>query len=323
MRAHRSIDRVRRQNTVVGLLEAAVADIRALTGFDRVMAYRFRQDDSGEVVAEARSQTLEPYLGRRYPASDIPSQARRLYTINTLRLIGDVAYQPVPVFGRPGDTPIDMSYCVLRSVSPIHIEYLQNIGVRASMSISLVINRRLWELVARHHQAPKLVPHSLRMACDVLGQVVSSTIQSLQSYAQTAFAERAAAVRTTLVTELLQAEDVVSALATHKDALCSSLSAEALIISRASRIGTFGTISESLSKAIVESLPTNTHDLIERTDLNEWPQRMRPLLGKWAGFLALPFDPAAEGWLIALRPEQIETVRWGGRPEGVSRWTSA
>jgi chemotaxis family two-component system sensor kinase Cph1 len=315
LRAHRSIDRVRRQKTVIALLEAAVADIRALTGFDRVMAYRFRHDESGDVVAEACPPALEPYLGRRYPASDIPAQARRLYTINTLRLIGDVSYRPVAVFGRPNDAPLDMSYCGLRSVSPIHIEYLQNLGVGASMSISLVINGRLWGLIACHHMALKLVPHSIRMACDVLAQVMSSIIQSLESYAQAALAQQAAAVRTTLVTEFLQAEDVMSALATHREAVCQSLGAQALIISRASRMATFGAISDSLSKAIIESLPATTSDLIERTSLEDWTQLPRPLLGSWVGLLALHFDPAANGWLIALRPEQIETVRWGGRPE--------
>jgi light-regulated signal transduction histidine kinase (bacteriophytochrome) len=315
LRAHRSIDRVRRQKTVVGLLETAVRDIRSVTGFDRVMAYRFRHDESGDVVAEACNPSLEPYLGRRYPASDIPSQARRLYTINTLRLIADVGYQPVAVFGRPGEPPIDMSHCVLRSVSPIHVEYLQNMGVGASMSISLVINGRLWGLIACHHMGPKMVPHSIRMACDVLAQVMSSTLQSLEASAQGVVIEQAAIVRTRLVTEFLQADDVMGALALHREAICQSLGAEALVISRASSVITYGTISDSLSNAIVESLPATSDALIERTALADWPQALQPLLGRWVGLLALHFDPAAEGWLIALRPEQIETVRWGGRPE--------
>jgi two-component system, chemotaxis family, sensor kinase Cph1 len=315
-RAYRSIERVRRQRSTLSLLNAAVADIRALTGFDRVMAYRFRHDDSGDVVAESRIDSLEPNLGRRYPASDIPAQARRLYTINTLRLIPDVGYTPVPLRAAPDMAPLDLSYAVLRSVSPIHVEYLQNMGVGASMSISLVINGRLWGLIACHHMVRKLVPHSIRMACDVLAQVVASTISALQSSQTAARAEEAALIRTQLISEFLQAEDVMSALALHRESLCESLGAEALVVTRASKIVTFGPISESLSTAIVESLPLASVDsMVERTGLADWPAELRPLLGRWIGLLALHFDPAANGWMVALRPEQIETVRWGGHDE--------
>lgn len=121
LKAHRAMDRLKRQPDVDALLKVAVGAVRGLTGFDRVMAYRFRHDDSGEVVAEEKAEALEAFLGRRYPASDIPAQARRLYTINTLRLIADVRSPPVAVVAAgAGLPPLDMSHCVLRSVSPIH-----------------------------------------------------------------------------------------------------------------------------------------------------------------------------------------------------------
>src|SRR5205085_10333452 len=115
---HSSIDRLRRQKTVEALLETAVRQVREFTGFDRVMAYRFRADDSGDVVAEARRDDLTPYLGQRYPSTDIPKQARRLYVLNTLRMIADVTYDAVPLLGAPDAAPLDMSFAVLRSVSP-------------------------------------------------------------------------------------------------------------------------------------------------------------------------------------------------------------
>ncbi len=164
VKAHASIDRLRRQKTIEGLLSIAVDQIREITGFDRVMAYRFRPDDSGDVVAEARREGIVPYLGQRYPASDIPAQARRLYVLNTLRSIIDVNDTMVPLLGAPEALPLDMSHAVLRSVSPIHIEYLKNMGVGASMSVSIVINNRLWGLIACHHMSRKLVPYSIRMA---------------------------------------------------------------------------------------------------------------------------------------------------------------
>ncbi len=135
--AHRGMDRLRRQESIQVLLEVAVDEVRKLTGFDRVMAYRFAPDGSGDVVAESRRADLTPYLNQRYPASDIPAQARRLYVISTLRLIADVGAAAVPVHGL-GAVPLDMSHCVLRSVSPVHIEYLTNMGVGASLSISIL-----------------------------------------------------------------------------------------------------------------------------------------------------------------------------------------
>ena len=106
---HSAIDRLKRQKSVAALLHTAVAEVRAMTGYDRVMAYRFRPDDSGEVVAENCLASLTPYLGQRYPASDIPAQARRLYMLNTLRIIADVGYRPVAILGRDGEAPLDMS----------------------------------------------------------------------------------------------------------------------------------------------------------------------------------------------------------------------
>ena len=125
------------------LADGLAREVRDLTGFDRVMVYRFDADWNGEVVAEARRDDLNPFLGLHYPATDIPAQARRLYTINPIRLIADIHYAPVPLVPvlDPGTgAPLDLSHASLRSVSPIHVEYLSNMGVTASMSVSIVID---------------------------------------------------------------------------------------------------------------------------------------------------------------------------------------
>ncbi len=175
--AYRAMDGLKRARSVDRLLDAAVVAVREMPGCDRVMAYRFGHDDSGDVVAEARSDLLEPYLGRRYPASDIPAQARRLYILNTLRLIADVGYAPVPLLADAAQRePLDLSHSVLRSVSPIHVEYLKNMGVGASMSISIVINDKLWGMLACHHLSSKQVPYSIRMATEVMTQVLAASV---------------------------------------------------------------------------------------------------------------------------------------------------
>jgi light-regulated signal transduction histidine kinase (bacteriophytochrome) len=314
IKAHGSIDRLRRQKTIEALLDTAVQQVRGFTGFDRVMAYRFRADDSGDVVAEARREDLTPYLGQRYPAGDIPPQARRLYVLNTLRMISDVTYHAVPLLGAEDSAPLDMSHAVLRSVSPIHVEYLQNMGVGASMSVSIVINGRLWGLIACHHMGPKRVPYSIRMAADVLAQVIASTVQGLESREETALVGRAAEVRTSLVESLLLEEDPLASLVHHADGLMASTGAAALVATQYGRVVCHG-IDQACGEAIAATLPEGAHDLLARQCLDDWPEEARAGLGKWVGMLGLPFDPPSNGWCLLLRPEQVEQVAWGGKPD--------
>ncbi|TWI66530.1 light-regulated signal transduction histidine kinase (bacteriophytochrome) [Pseudoduganella lurida] len=315
LKAHAAIERLRRQKSIAALLRHAVDQIRAITGFDRVMAYRFRHDDSGDVVAESRRIDLKPLLEMRYPASDIPAQARRLYAINTLRLIADIGYAPVPVLGVAGDPPLDMSHAVLRSVSPIHVEYLQNMGVGASMSVSIVVNGKLWGLLACHHMAPLRVPYSVRMACDVVAQVLAAVVQSIDAKAHMALAEQAAAVRTHLIETLLHEDDVMSALERHAADLAGSLDADALVFAQQGKVTTHGDIGGDLAAAIVASLPPDGEEMLQRCDRKQWPSELQERIGPWVGMLALHFDPATAGWLLAMRKEQVETVRWAGKPE--------
>ena len=314
IKAHGSIDRLRRQRTLEGLLETAVKQIRDITGFDRVMAYRFRSDDSGDIVAEARHDELIPYLNQRYPAGDIPPQARRLYILNTLRMIADMTYHAVPLLGAPGSPTLDMSYAVLRSVSPIHVEYLQNMGVAASMSISIVINGRLWGLIACHHMTPMRVPYSVRMAADVMASVIASTVQSIETREDAALVEHAAAVRTSLVESLLLEEDPLEALVEHADGLLASTQSQAMIATQYGRVVCRG-IDQALGEAVVATLPENAHELLQYGGQHEWPEQLRAALGKWAGLLGMPYDAPSQGWCLLLRLEQVETVAWGGRPD--------
>ncbi len=166
--------------SVLEVADASARWIRSLSGFDRVMVYRFDDDWNGEVIAERKREDLNTFLGLHYPASDIPAQARELYRRNWLRLIPDVDYDPVPLVPPVAfDTarPLDLSSSTLRSVSPIHIEYLGNMGVGASMSVSIVINGELWGLIACHHYAgPHHVSVPARNAAEFLAQLISLRI---------------------------------------------------------------------------------------------------------------------------------------------------
>ncbi len=317
LKAHSAIERLKRQKSLASLLQAAVDQIRLITGFDRVMGYQFRHDDSGDVVAEARSDALEPYLGRRYPASDIPAQARHLYVSSTLRLISDVGDKAVPMVGRSRAAPLDMTYCVMRSVSPIHIEYLKNMGVQASMSVSIVVAGRLWGLIACHHMQPRRVPYSIRMAADVMAQVLASTVQSIETRERSALIETAAQARTHVMESLLHHDDVLTALAQCAGEIAESLGASALIVMYRGRLHVHGAVAPDIVAAVIASLADETTDTVVRTGRRDWPAEAQQTCGSWVGMLGLRYDEAAQGWLLALREEQVESVRWAGPPDKV------
>jgi light-regulated signal transduction histidine kinase (bacteriophytochrome) len=168
--------------TLDELTAALARDVRALTGYDRVMVYRFDARWNGEVVAEDKREDLEPFFGLRYPASDIPAQARALYATNWLRIIPDATYRPVPLdppFHPRTGRPLDLSASMLRSVSPVHLEYLANMGVVSSMSVSLIDRGRLWGLIACHHYAgPHRPSYTDRVAAEFLGRTASLLLQT-------------------------------------------------------------------------------------------------------------------------------------------------
>jgi light-regulated signal transduction histidine kinase (bacteriophytochrome) len=165
------------QDFCQGLAEA----VRRVSGFDRVMVYRFLPDGTGCVDAEARGDGAEPFLGHPYPASDIPKQGRELYFRNGIRLIPDARSTPAPILSANdprNNEPLDLSHSLIRSVSPTHLEFLANMGVVASMSLPIIIAGRLWGLIACHHRTPRYLPHRLRIACELFAQMASAKLET-------------------------------------------------------------------------------------------------------------------------------------------------
>ncbi|MBP6671109.1 MAG: GAF domain-containing protein, partial [Gemmatimonadales bacterium] len=172
--------------TLQALYDETVRVMRELAGYDRVMVYKFDPDGHGEVVGEARRPDLESFLGLHYPSSDIPQQARELYLQNRVRVLVDVAYEPAPLFPRlspisGGD--VDMSGCTLRSMSPLHLQYLTNMGVRATLVTSLTREERLWGLISCHHYSTRRLPFEVRAACGILSEMVSTRLSALEGMA--------------------------------------------------------------------------------------------------------------------------------------------
>lgn len=183
-RLSRLLQRLQAAQNLPALYEMCVTEIQAMTGYDRVLIYRFEEEGHGQVIAEASAPSMELFNGLFFPASDIPEQARELYRTHWLRIIPDANYEPValvPTLRPDTGQALDLSGAVLRSVSPIHCQYMRNMGVLSSMSISLMDGERLWGLISCGHRQPLHVPHELRMACQTLGQVLSLQISALQT----------------------------------------------------------------------------------------------------------------------------------------------
>ena len=318
--AYRAMDTLKRQRSIDRLLDAAVVVVRQMTGFDRVMAYRFGHDDSGDVVAEACSAELDPYLGRRYPASDIPAQARRLYILNTLRLIADVGYTPVPLLADATQRePLDLSHSVLRSVSPIHIEYMKNMGTGASMSVSIVIGGRLWGMLACHHMAPRQVPYPIRMAVDVMAQVIASTVQSLAAKEREGAIARAAWLRTEIVRAIAVGGEVGEIVHGEAPALRDNLGCDALLVTLDGIPRAADHVHAGWAKTLAAWLAQRSEALVHVHDGALLPPALpdQPADERYCGVLALRFDAPRQGWIVGLRREVVQTIRWGGKPEKV------
>ena len=165
--------------------------VAQLTGFDRIMIYQFLPDASGEVIAEVRQPAAEPFLGLRYPASDIPPQARKLYTETLLRVLVDVYATPVGILARPGDAaPLDLTLSQLRAMSPYHIEYLKNLKVGATATVSLLYEGALWGLMACHHDRRKVVVPAEKRALAEIAQTLRAGIEAAVSRARQRSAQR-------------------------------------------------------------------------------------------------------------------------------------
>ena len=322
LQAQKAIVYIQRQRDIHQVLSVAVEKIAALTGFHRVMAYRFLHDDSGEVVAEHRIAELTPYLGQRYPASDIPHQARRLYVLNPVRLIVDVDYAPVAlepatVPGIARVRPLDLSYSTLRSVSPIHVEYLHNMGVAASMSISIVVDGKLWGLFACHHMTPFLVPHSVRMACQVLAQSVSMIVDRHLASDRTETLTRSVTARSAIISLFESHNSLVSALVANASPFLNLIKCDGVAASfEAEAHSHRGCISRQAIAELVKWLDKHSVPDIFCTDnLRRDAPAVADLFGPISGVLAVRFNREQNGYLFWLRNEQVQNVRWGGPPD--------
>lgn len=305
-------------DSIDDIFRACAEQVRLINGFDRVMVYRFDAEWNGQVVAENRRADLEPFLGLHYPASDIPAQARELYTKNWLRFIPDRDYAPAPVLTAPGSTtsgPLDMSFSVLRSVSPIHIEYLRNMGVGASMSISLLRDGKLWGLIACHHYSPKFVPFDIRTACELLGQVLSLTLALAENRRLEDYRQHMMQAGSEIIDNLIRCDDTAKALIESDPNILTFIEADGGAVVMGNSVARIGqTPAEEDILAICQRLNEIQRDEVYATD--HWAQfQGKSILDNVAaGLLAITLTSSRPHQILWFRSEQIRTVDWAGDP---------
>ncbi len=303
------------------LCEAAADLICDLTGFDRTLVYQFDPDWNGAVVAEhRRTERLPSYLDLRFPESDIPAQARALYRQNRVRLIADSDYQAVPLVraaGRTDAAPTDLSPVMLRSVSPVHLQYMRNMGTGASMSVSLLREGELWGLISCHNQQPMRVPYHVRTACEFIGQILSLQI-SVRERAlavEQRIARRAIQVR--LLGQMAGDTDFMSALGRDAKSLLSlTHSGGAAIVHRGACLlhGHCPTPAQVMD--LVQWLAVQTHegDLFHTDSLPMRWNEAAAFSDVASGVMAISISQIHDSYVLWFRPEVVRTVRWGGDP---------
>jgi chemotaxis family two-component system sensor kinase Cph1 len=306
--------------TVLEFCQHAVEEVRQLTGFARVGMYRFAPDESGEMIAEAKRADLDPLLGLHYPASDIPQQARAMYLKNWLRFIPDVDYAPaplVPVRNPSTGRPPDMTYSVLRSVSPIHIQYLKNMGVAATMTISIIQDGRLWGMLMCHHDSPRLVSYELRELCLFIGKTFSALLHTKEQLEQHAYQLRIQQAQVRLFEQVSYQANFLDGLYKQDTTLLDIVDCGGAAIFFENELITLGnTPSEAEIRKLAEWLQAQAPQDVFHTDsyaqLNPAGRSIRATA---SGILAITLAQEPGDYIFWFRPERLQTVTWAGKNE--------
>ena len=312
------ISRLEQADDMAGFFREGARQVRALTGFDRVMIYRFSADGSGEVVAESAKSGIGSFYGLHYPATDIPRQARELYLRSLLRVITDIDAEPVPV-EPPTDEygqPVDLSLSVLRSVSRIHIEYLRNMGVRASMSISIVVEGKLWGLIACHHYAPRCPSFERRSVAELFAQMFAMRIESRERQITVEYERRARDISDQLLGAVASDETLLNDPDWLSEILTSAIPADGVGVWINGNYAFSGlTPTTGEFARVIQALNTTAAGRAYATDqISTLVPSINDGTSNVAGLLAIPISRTPRDYVVLFRSEIIRSVRWAGDP---------
>ncbi|MEE7547540.1 GAF domain-containing protein, partial [Xanthomonas sp. Kuri4-1] len=314
------VEAIEHAATPLALCEIAARHVRELTGFDRTLIYKFDQDWNGTVLAEDRNEALPSYLDLRFPESDIPAQARELYRRNRVRLIADSQYEPVGFTRVPGladAEATDLSLSVLRSVSPVHLRYMRNMGTAASMSISVVCEGRLWGLISCHNRTPRRVPYPVRTACEFIGQIFALQVSLKERALRVEERVARRAIQVQLLGRMAGDEDFMAALGRDRHSLLAlTRSSGAAIVHRGECVLLGECPSQPQVLKLVQWLTARqgSDDLFHTDRLPLLWDEADAFSDVASGILSLSISQLHDSFLLWFRPEVVRTVRWGGDP---------
>jgi two-component system, chemotaxis family, sensor kinase Cph1 len=314
-----ALEKIRTATSLRALCDEAATLFQDRTGYDRVMVYRFDDEGHGEVFSERRKPELEAYLGNRYPATDIPQMARRLYERTRVRVLVDVNYEPVPL--QPRLSPLtgrdlDMSLCFLRSMSPIHLQYLKNMGVGATLVVSLVVGGKLWGLIACHHYEPRFIYFELRAVCELLAEAIATRIAALESFAQSQSEIFVQRLGQRMIEAISREGDWRAAIFDSSQSILQPLGASGSALIYEGQIISAGEVPGTQEiREIGTWLDTKRDTAVSVTASLGLDEPQFAGITKVASGIAVTQISNNPGeYLIWFRPERIRTVTWGGDP---------
>lgn len=310
---------LKQATTTLAVSQISVEELKKLSGFDSILMYQFDPQWNGIVIAQAREENMEDYLGLRFPASDVPKQARDLYFRNPYRLIPARDYSPVrllPVINPITSKFTDLSDCNLRSVAGVHLEYLANLKIQASMSLPIIIDDKLWGLISCHNKLPKNPSYELRSAMELLSGIISAQIAAREKEKAMELRAQLRDVHAQLLEQLYTSPTFADGLVKDAGHLQKLLNIDGVAVLYEGSVWTSGTVPSNQSiKELVYWLKKNKSDKTYATDtLPSQYVRSQEYKDVASGLIVLPINAEEGEYILGFRPEVIQTISWGGNP---------
>ncbi|WP_026898185.1 GAF domain-containing protein [Daejeonella oryzae] len=315
-----SVNAIEKGTSLDSVCKAAINELKKISGFDRVMMYQFDEDWNGTVIAEDIDESLyESYLGLKFPASDIPKQARALYLKNAYRLIPDRDYKPVgfyPVINPLTQTFLDLSDCNLRGVPKVHLEYLKNMDVKASMSIRVIKDEKLWGLISCHSKTEKSLNYEICSIFELLSNIISNKITAILNKETYLLSNKLNEARARIIDQIYTEDDILKGLISSENHILNILNSEGAAVLYDGRVETVGNVP---NKEFIENLSywldaKNTNTVYHENNLANVYDQAGDEQHVASGILVIPINQSKSEYIIGFRPEFVKTIKWGGNP---------
>ncbi|MEJ2883658.1 GAF domain-containing protein [Pedobacter sp. GR22-6] len=307
-------------DTVQEVCDTAITELRKLSGFDGILMYSFDKEWNGTVISEDKDERLEQYLGQTFPASDVPRQAREMYLKNPYRLIPNRNYQPIrlyPVINPVTNAFIDLSDCNLRGVAAVHLEYMKNMGIKASMSIRVIYNQSLWGLISCHHIDEKYLNYEICSVFEWLSELISnrlSMVLNQESHQES----QSLHLQRQLLSDRIYTEDQLMAVLLAEDAaqLLSLFKASGVVVSQNGRIESRGLVppKDELENLLLWLEGKSFNKVFSTSQLSEDYEDAAAFAAEVSGLLFIPIDSERAEFVVCFRPEVLQDINWGGDP---------